>query len=316
MVPVYIIMGFLESGKTTFLKDVFEENGFPVEESKLLIRCEDGEEEYDDEFLSDMGLTMIEAESLDDMEQGFMEKLHKKYAPKRVFIEFNGMWLLRDLFSKVKKPKSWELYQIITLIDGSTFGMYLNNMRSLFSEMVKVSELVIFNRCSEETDKGSYRRFVRAANPQAQMIFENLDGSSDDGMTEEELPYDMDAPVVTVKDEDYGIFYIDTLDHADRYDKKTLKLRGMVMHVKEAGLKKDEFFFCRRAMTCCADDIGLAGFVCHDDRAKSYKSGQWITLTATAKLEEHQAYGGVGIVLYAKKIGEAKMPEDDLVYFN
>lgn len=314
MVPIYIIMGFLESGKTTFLKEVLEENSFPEDERKLLLCCEDGEEEYDMDFLESINMKTVMIESIEEIQGEALIKLAEEYHPERVFIEFNGMWRLQDMFSKVRRPTDWELYQIISLIDASTFGVYVNNMRSLFSEMVQNSELVIFNRCDENTDKGSYRRFAKAANPQIQTIFENLDGTSDDGMTDEELPYDVSAPVVTVADDDYGIFYIDTMDHPDRYAGKTLKLRGMVMQMNDK-LGKDEFFFCRFAMTCCADDIALAGFVCKSSAAERFKDKQWITLTARAELEDSEVYGGEGIVLHAKKIGEAKAPEDDMVYF-
>ena len=51
-VPVYLITGFLESGKTTFLKDVLASPDFADGQKTLLIQCEEGEEEYDEKEFS------------------------------------------------------------------------------------------------------------------------------------------------------------------------------------------------------------------------------------------------------------------------
>ena len=50
-VPIYLITGFLESGKTSFLSFTLQQDYFQVEGKTLLILCEEGEEEYDEEAL-------------------------------------------------------------------------------------------------------------------------------------------------------------------------------------------------------------------------------------------------------------------------
>ena len=50
-IPVYVFMGFLESGKTTFAKDVLLKQGFTEGAPSLLLVCEEGEEEYDEKEL-------------------------------------------------------------------------------------------------------------------------------------------------------------------------------------------------------------------------------------------------------------------------
>ena len=47
-VPVYLITGFLESGKTSFLQEIFESGEFADGERGLLISCEEGEVELDE----------------------------------------------------------------------------------------------------------------------------------------------------------------------------------------------------------------------------------------------------------------------------
>ena len=46
-IPVYVFMGFLGSGKTTFAQDTLIKQGFTEGQKTLLLVCEDGEEEYD-----------------------------------------------------------------------------------------------------------------------------------------------------------------------------------------------------------------------------------------------------------------------------
>ena len=49
--PVYLITGFLESGKTTFINFTVQQEYFQIEEPTLLIACEEGEVEYDQAML-------------------------------------------------------------------------------------------------------------------------------------------------------------------------------------------------------------------------------------------------------------------------
>ena len=44
-IPVYLIAGFLDAGKTNFINGILKD-GFAAEDKTLLICCEEGEEEY------------------------------------------------------------------------------------------------------------------------------------------------------------------------------------------------------------------------------------------------------------------------------
>ena len=47
-VPVFVINGFLESGKTVFALDTVGDEYFSDGEDTLIIACEEGMEEYDE----------------------------------------------------------------------------------------------------------------------------------------------------------------------------------------------------------------------------------------------------------------------------
>ena len=173
--PVFVVTGFLDAGKTTFLTQILEEEGFSEEDKTLIIMCEEGEAEYDEKTLSELNIDVVSVDSQEDFTPEFLADCARIYKPECIFIEYNGMWKTQDLFD-MKLPKGWFFNQVVTIVDGSTFDVYLNNMRSLMMDIFAQSELVIFNRCDEDMPLNSYRRSIKAVNRRAQVIFEDEDG--------------------------------------------------------------------------------------------------------------------------------------------
>ena len=102
---VYIVTGFLESGKTKFMREMLTDEGFSEGERTLLLVCEEGEEEYEPELLKKCNTVMVNLESPEDMAGDKLIQLDKKYRPERVLIEYNATWLLSTLYS-AKKPEN------------------------------------------------------------------------------------------------------------------------------------------------------------------------------------------------------------------
>ena len=308
--PVYIVTGFLESGKTKFITEMLEDDGFSEGERTLLLCCEEGEEEYDAELLKRTNTVKVDLD--DDSALERLVEIDEEFKPERVLIEWNATWLLENLYA-CQKPECWDLAQIICLVDSNTFELYLTNMRKFMADGLQEADLVIFNRCTEATTKSPYRRTVLAMNNTARIFFENTDGSMDDGVADEDLPYDVNAPVIEIKDTEFGTFYLDALEHADRYDGKTIYVKGRAFRMK--GMPKKCFVFGRHAMTCCADDIGGIGYLCKV-KGELPKENAWIMLTAKVEAGFSALHGRDGINLIAQTINPAKPPEEDLVYFN
>ena len=308
--PVYIITGFLESGKTKFISEMLADDGFSEGERTLLLCCEEGEEEYDSKLLHRTNTVLEPLDEPEDLEK--LVELDEKYRPERVIIEYNSTWLLQALYS-AKKPESWDLAQIITLVDSTTFEIYLKNMRSFMADGLAEADLVIFNRCTEETTKSPYRRTVLAMNNTARIFFENTDGSMDDGVSDEDLPYDVSAKIIEISDTQFGVFYLDAMEHPDRYDGKTIHVKGRAFRMN--GMPKGCFVFGRHAMTCCVDDIGGIGYLCKAD-GELPKKDAWIMLTAKVEASFSPIHNRDAIILIAQTINPAKPPEEELVYFN
>ena len=311
-VPIYLITGFLESGKTSFLSFTLQQDYFRTEGKTLLILCEEGEEEYDEEALAKDNVVVEVIEKEEDFTPERLQALDIIHQPERVVMEYNGMWLVSK-FEEMKLPAGWGIEQHITCVDASTFQVYMQNMKSVFMEMAKNADMVMFNRCRPEDPLPSFRRSIKVVNQACDVLFENEEGEIDN-IFEDQMPFDTDADVIEIDDADYGIWYVDMGDNPERYEGKTVHFRGMVLKSKDVGA--DFFVPGRMAMTCCADDTSFIGYVCKCASAKSLVMGSWVDVTATVKWGYMKVYDGEGPVLYAKEIKPAKKPESELVYFN
>lgn len=305
--PIYFINGLLESGKTTFLKETIDEDYFAIDGTTLLLVCEEGEEEYDAGNLAKNRTVMAVIDEEEDFTVESLSALEKQYKPERIIIEYNGMWNIKEM----KLPAHWEIQQQISFVNAATFPTYFANMRSIMAEQIRLSDLIVFNRCQGIEELPSYRRSLKAINQRADVVFEDADDDIVEQITEEDLPYDMKADVIEIYDEDFGIFYMDALDNVDRYAGKIVEFKGMVF--KPSGISKNYFVPGRMAMTCCADDIAFLGFVCKTREARRLENKQWVKVRAEVKNEYRTEYRGKGPVLYATALEPASPPKEEVL---
>ena len=121
-IPVYLFVGFLESGKTKFIQETFEDPNFDSGDKTLLLVCEEGEEEYNQKKFAFPGVTLYNMEDKAELNPQNLAKLAKEADAGRVVIEYNGMWLLQDLANNL--PENWIVYQCIATADGTTALTY------------------------------------------------------------------------------------------------------------------------------------------------------------------------------------------------
>ncbi|MDE7251746.1 MAG: GTPase [Acetatifactor sp.] len=308
MKPVYVINGFLESGKTEFICFTLAQPYFQIKGTTLLILCEEGENEYPESILKKSRTVVEIVENEEDFTPEHLTELEKKHKPERIIIEYNGMWNYKN----AKLPWYWKVEQQITTIDGSTFPMYYTNMRSLLAEQIRKSEMIIFNRCDGIEDLGSYKRNIKAVNPSADVIFEDANGEIDE-IFEEDLPYDLQQETIVLDNAGYGIWYLDAMDHLERYTGKKLQFIAMVL--KPDNFPKGYFVPGRMAMTCCADDMAFLGYACEFAGADALKQKEWVKVTATVSKEYWMDYNGEGPMLHAISVEKVKAPKEEIISF-
>lgn len=303
-VPVYIINGFLESGKTTFVKNAILADPKMRREKILVIVCEEGEVEYD--LLPD-NVTVYNIEEKDAVASDTFGKLSEKYRPTFVVIEYNGMWGMQQLY-KARLPRTWRLADQMTIVDAETLGSYFANMKSIFADMLRSSASVVVNRCRRSDDFKMYRDNIKRCSPQTEILYVSDEEGIMDIMLEDELPYDLDAPVIELDKDSFVIWYIDMVDNVERYIGKTVEY---VAQVAKPDYFRDDFFFPgNQVMTCCADDMQFLGFVCQYDKANTLEEGGYVRVRAEVKKEFSPEYEEEGPVLYAKSVVPVAKPKN------
>ena len=306
-IPVYAICGFLDGGKTNFINGILQD-GFAAKDRTLLICCEEGEEEYDEKALKNVSVVVVD--DAEELTTEFMKECEKKYRPKQILFEYNGMWPLEKLFKDL--PKNWILYQIMTFIEASTFDVYSKNMGQIMMEKIVNADMIVFNRCTPALRDSLRSRNLRMVNRRADMYLEYENGESEDYSTGEESPFDLSGPVLQLADEDYGVWYVDAMDHPERYDGKDMEFTALMCHSsKYPGVHCPGRF----AMVCCEDDITFMGVACKGEGLEQYPNKTWVRILATIRKEYHTAYEGDGPVLYAKSVKICEKPKEELVTF-
>ena len=275
-VPLYVFLGFLEAGKTSFIQETLEDPDFNTGEKTLLVLCEDGEVEYEPQKFAGGNVAVLPVEGQQALTRQLLEDYTKKHRVDRVLVEYNGMWPVQVLYDAL--PKGWEIFQMMTVADSTTFPSYLANMRQLAVEKMQEPDVVIFNRVTQATDKATLHRAVRMVNRRAQILF-----------------------------------YIDIFDNVKKYLGKTIRFKAYVCQTKR--VPEGCFVAGRFGMTCCAEDITFIGLICEAEQAKQLKHRTWVTVTAKVTVKKHAIYQGPGPWLVAESVTPAQPPEDELVYF-
>ena len=310
-IPVYVFTGFLDSGKTRFIQETLEDKRFNAGEKTLLLVCEEGEEEYHPERFSGSNVYIEVIEDQDEIPEEELEALRRKYKASRVCVELNGMRNIGDFYAKL--PESWVIYQEIMFAEAETFPMYNANMRSLVVDKLGGCEMVVFNRVTEDVDKMALHKIVRGVNRRCDIVYEDPEGNVQYDEIEDPLPFDLNAKVIEIADEDYGIWYRDVTEDMKKYSGKTVKFKAQVAHPKKA--EKGCFVPGRFVMTCCVEDIQFMGFVCQWDKAETLNQRDWVNVTAKISLRYHKMYKEMGPVLTALEVTPAEKPQEDVVTF-
>ena len=305
-IPVYSFTGFLDSGKTKFIQETLEDPRFNAGERTLLLVFEEGEEEYDSSTYphQNVFLEILDQQSVTTKQ---LQSLQKKYKAERVVMELNGMQQVGDLYMRF--PESWVVAQEVMFADSTTFMTYNANMRSLVMDKLVGAQMVVFNRLEKGADVMPFHKVARAANRRIDILYDYTDGSTSFDDIEDPLPFDINAPVICVNDEDYALWYRDVSEEPQKYDGKTVSFKAQVAMLRRQ--KEGMFAPGRIVMTCCVVDIEFCGIPCRYADAKTLESRSWVVVTAKISAEKHPLYKGeMGPVLTALRVETGAEPAD------
>ena len=310
-IPVYAFTGFLDSGKTKFIQETLEDERFNAGERTLLLVFEEGEEEFDFSTYphQNVFLEVLDQETVTEKD---LKALVKKHRPERIVAELNGMQLVGDLYARF--PEDWVIAQEVMFADSATFLAYNANMRNLVMDKLTGAQMVVFNRLEKDADVMPFHKIARAASRRIDIMYEFTDGSTKFDDIEDPLPFDINAPVIEVGDDDYALWFRDVTEEPAKYQGKTVRFKAQVAMLRRD--KNGMFAPGRFVMTCCVDDIQFCGLPCKYDGAKDLKPRAWVMVEALITAEKHRLYkGDIGPVLTALTVKDAAPAVEDVCSF-
>ncbi len=301
-IPVVVIRGILESGKTSFIIDALKNGDFGDLGKTLIFSQEEGEVEFNDSELKKYKSNVVYV-SKEEWNDKFINDKVREFKPHVIFIEVNEMWN----FESLKMPEYFDIQQIMTIIDGSTFNSYLSIMRQKINDMIKSSDIVIVNRCEPTPETSQIKRSVKLINQQVAVLA--LDSENKELKLESDLPYSLKDEVINISLEDFGIFYIDTFESKERYEGRIVEFDCMAVFDRK--LPKKSFIAGRLAMTCCIDDIQLIGHLVAYKQDINLKNKSWIHLKAAIHYMKFKGNKDEQVVFDALEITPIETPDDE-----
>lgn len=309
--PVYLFTGFLEGGKTTIIQESLNDQNFNSGEKTLVLMCEEGIEELDPTAFWGKNVNIHLIESEKELTRANLEKISTEHKYDRIIIEYNGMWLLEALYRAF--PKNWEIYQNMMFADAATFLTYNTNMRQLTVDKMQDAEMIVLNRTTDDIDKDQIHKVIRGTTRRAAIVYDYPDGHVEYDEIEDPLPFDVNAPVIEIADEDYALWYRDLSENMDTYRDKTVKFKGII--ATDSRLPKRSVVIGRHVMTCCVDDIQYSGLVAKFSNDVNLKTRDWITVKGKIKLEKTSLYRSEGPVIYVESTEFAVVPKQEVATF-
>ena len=304
MIKAYLILGFLESGKTTYLNSLLPK--ISAEGKTVIICCEAGEEEYTCDSIPVIRITKEPDFSTENLLH-FAGTEH----PERVLIEWNGMWDPETAVSALHDA-GWEIPRIDMIADASTFTLYFSNMGYRMLNMLHTAKAIFFNRMEPELEPILRGRRLRLYNKEAAVILNYGGGSVKSYEDLDVCPVNLDADTIEIKDELFALWYIDALDHPFRYDGKRVK---MCLMMRRSPRFPGVDIPGRFAIVCCEKDMQFFGIAARGEALARFQNRNWIRITADIAVEKQALYQGLGPVLLVKEAVPCPEPTMEFVGF-
>lgn len=311
-IPVYLFVGFLESGKTSFIQKTFNDSRFAAGDKILLVVCEEGEKEYSFTGKQKDSIIIKTIDDVSDLTAENLAKMTKECRADCAVVEYNGMWSVNSLFMNM--PDDWRIFQSIFVADAGSFMMFDNAYRNLVAEKVNAADIVIFNRYQGNVSQEELHAAVRKYNRRVNIYYENDDGETVVDEIEDPLPYDMNADIITVEDDDYAIWYADIMDNPGKFKGKKVRYKAVI--TRESNFPKKVYAIGRRIMTCCEADMQFCWIGAKYDKKVDCGKEHWVTITATVSVQHDPNYGMDYPVLDITSLEDAQPPQNDMLSFS
>ncbi len=291
-----LVYGFLDAGKTTYIRDCIR-NDYFYKYGKTLILCfEQGEEEYDPAALAARNASVVCYDGEEDV-GAFCLRSIEETRPDRIYVEMNTMMSgLRDRF-----PPCMRVASAVTWIDWKTMPLYYANLRQMMMQMVSESQQVTFRGCPSREQLAPYSQAFRMMNRRASYLRQDPMGYHEKAF-DLFLPFSLDESVIAVSEKHYVPFWLDAHDHPEHYEGKTLRFTDP-LELRRNG-EDGPWSAGRVVMVCCLADLQFMAFPLEAEDPE----GGWAVFDAAARVVT-DAYGQKSLALTADRLRPVPPPE-------
>ena len=301
-----LVYGFLDAGKTTYIKENIRDDRFYKYGSTLIICFEKGEEKYDAEALAEKRARVVYYDRESEI-TCFCKECIEAYQPDRIYVEMNTMMPeLREQF-----PDCMRVTFSIALIRWATMPVYYLNFMQMMKQMVSESNQVTFRGCPSGELLAPYAQAFRLMNPKAMYLRQDPMGYHEKafGLF---LPFPLDESEIRIDEKSYLPLWLDALDHPEHYDGKVIHFTDPVELRKS---EADGLWRCGRVvMTCCMADLQFMSFEMADLSSGDAddprpESNIWVTIDASARAVS-DSYGQRKLLLVPDVLCRTDPPGD------
>lgn len=169
MTRIEVVCGFLESGKTTLIQHILEQEYIENYGKILILQCEAGEKELQASAIQNKNVLLDQIDRKERMCYELFYKIKLELNPDLVLIEYNGTWPIETLLA-IAMPRNCKIDRIFFCADASTFDFYMKNTGGLMANQLDNADAVLFNRVSGNKD--TLRNTVRTLNRSAFVSFD------------------------------------------------------------------------------------------------------------------------------------------------
>lgn len=186
-IKVTIVLGFLESGKTTLINSMLKNNDY-TDEILVIIQDEIGCSKLDTNLFQDSHCEIITLNTTSQdkfvFDENSLNKITEQYSPHEIIIEANGIKNPQYIFS-VFNNNIYKIDNIITLLDASKFKLYFNNLKDILTDSIFYADTIIVNNLEKlnKKDFAVLKKDIRTINETAS-IFQYNDFFNDGNVEE------------------------------------------------------------------------------------------------------------------------------------
>ena len=297
-----LVYGFLDAGKTTYIRENILGDVFYKYGTTLILCFEEGEEGFDPDVLSEKRTSVAYYD--DGGIREFCLRNIEKYHPDRIYVEMNTM--ISDL--KENLPECMKVTFSMMLIDWSTMPVYYTNFMQLFRQMTSNADQVVFRGCPSNELLKPYSQAFRLMNPKASYLRQDPMGYHEKAF-EMFLPFSIGSAEIKISEKEYLQLWLDAFDHPEHYEGKTIHFTDPIEFRKDGA---DGKWSCGRVvMTCCMADLQFMSFVLEQNSPELGKvsDGGWAVMEALARVVT-DGYGQRKLTLKPKVIHNIVQPEE------